>query len=363
MHQDKFSRYTFYLLLTAALLWFLVWAKSLLVPMVFGVFTAFLMLPVCQKMERKGLSKTLSALVAITVVGIALAGLLWFLSIQFISFNEELPLLSEKLNQRFFEIQAFVSSKFGVSEKDQLVWIEKQLLSLISSSGDFATSIFSATGSFLISATLVPIYAFFFIYYRGKVKHFMNMVTPKEKQQTAGEILKTTSEISYKYLLGLIADIAILSVLNSIGFLALGINHAIFLGITAALLNVIPYVGVLIGSIIPVALALITKDSIWIAVGALAVCVVVQFLDNNFITPLVIGAAVSVNPLATTIALILGGMMWGLAGMMLFIPLLGVLKVVFDRVENLKPLGYLIGEQDIPGAVISRRKNRKKQEP
>jgi predicted PurR-regulated permease PerM len=70
-----------------------------------------------------------------------------------------------------------------------------------------------------------------------------------------------------------------------------------------------------------------------------------------------------VNPLATTIALILGGMMWGLAGMMLFIPLLGVLKVVFDRVENLKPLGYLIGEQDIPGAVISRRKNRKKQEP
>jgi predicted PurR-regulated permease PerM len=144
--------------------------------------------------------------------------------------------------------------------------------------------------------------------------------------------------------------------LNSIGFLALGINHAIFLGITAALLNVIPYVGVLIGSIIPVALALITKDSIWIAVGALAVCVVVQFLDNNFITPLVIGAAVSVNPLATTIALILGGMMWGLAGMMLFIPLLGMLKVVFDRVDGLKPLGYLIGEQDIPGAVISRRK-------
>ena len=358
MTSDKYARYSFYLVFTVVLGFVLIWAKSLLVPLVFGVFAAFLLLPACQWMERKGVSKSISALLSISMLGIVLIGLLWFMSIQFISFREELPMFVEKLNEKFQLIQAFVSENYGISKKDQLVWLENQLLSFISSGGDLAASVFNATGNFLVNATLIPIYAFFFIYYRGKVKQFMTMVTPVEKHAATLSILKSTSEVSYKYLLGLVADIAILATLNSIGFLILGINHAIFLGITAGLLNVIPYVGVLIGSIIPVAIALITKDSIWIAVGALSVCVVVQFLDNNFITPLIIGSAVSVNPLATTIALVLGGMMWGLAGMMLFIPMLGVLKVIFDRVDGLQPLGYLIGEQEKPGTIKGKRRKK-----
>jgi predicted PurR-regulated permease PerM len=125
----------------------------------------------------------------------------------------------------------------------------------------------------------------------------------------------------------------------------LGINHAILLGVIAGFLNIIPYIGVLIGSLFPIVMALLTKDSIWIAVGALGVCVVVQFLDNNFITPNVVGSSVSINPLATLIVLVIGGMLWGVAGMMLFIPYLGMLKVVLDNVDGLKPFGYLIGEE------------------
>jgi predicted PurR-regulated permease PerM len=158
------------------------------------------------------------------------------------------------------------------------------------------------------------------------------------------EVVGKISKITQHYLSGLLIDIAILSVLNSTGFLLLGLDYAILLGVLAAVLNIIPYIGVMVGSLFPVAIALLTKDSVMVAAGALAVCVVVQFVDNNFITPKVVGSSVNLNPLATLLILIAGGLVWGVAGMMLFIPLLGMLKVVFDNVEKLKPYGYLIGE-------------------
>jgi predicted PurR-regulated permease PerM len=173
----------------------------------------------------------------------------------------------------------------------------------------------------------------------------MKHMTPTDKHSWMMDVMHRTSQVSQKYLVGLLIDITILAVLNSIGFLILGINHAILLGVIAGLLNIIPYIGVLIGSIFPIFMALLTKDSIWIAIGALAVCVFVQFLDNNFITPKVVGSAVSINPLATMIALLIGGSVWGVAGMMLFIPFLGMVKVILDNVESLRPFGFLIGEE------------------
>lgn len=342
---------------------FMVYAKSIMAPIVIGIFTAFLLLPACRWLEKRSVPPTLAALTSIMVTGIFIALLLWFMSYQFMSFSEELPLMKEKLNEKFMALQSMVTNHFGISKQDQLQWLEKQILSAITSSGQFAADFFSATGNFIAAATLVPIYAFFFIYYRKKFKNFIKMVTPATKHEKAMAILETTSTVSFRYLMGLSIDIAILSILNSIGFLLLGINHAIFLGIVAGLLNVIPYVGVIIGGIIPVLIALITKDSIWFAVGAFGVCVVVQFLDNNFITPKVIGSAVSVNPLASTIALLVGALAWGLLGMMLSIPLTGVLKVVCDRVDSLKPFGYLLGEQEILGGIKKRKKRTPAQQP
>ncbi len=363
MGTDRLIRTTCIVLLCLAGVAFMVYAKSIMAPIVIGIFTAFLLLPACRWLEKRKVPATLSALITITLTGVTIALLLWFLSYQFMSFSEELPLMREKLNEKFMALQSLVTNSFGISKQDQLQWLERQILSAISSSGQFAADFFSATGNFIAAATLVPIYAFFFIYYRKKFMNFIKMVTPPNRHEKAIAILETTSTVSYRYLVGLSIDIAILSVLNSIGFLLLGINHAIFLGIVAGLLNVIPYVGVIIGGIIPVMIALITKDSIWFAVGAFGVCVVVQFIDNNFITPKVIGSAVSVNPLASTIALLVGALAWGLLGMMLSIPITGVLKVVCDRVDSLKPFGYLLGEQEILGGIKKRKRQTSVQQP
>ncbi len=319
--------------------------SSFLIPVSIGVLLTFLLMPISRWLESKRVPRTIAIILSIIFMMVVVIGLLLFLSSQFMSFSADMPLLKEKLAEKFAIFQQMFENRFNVSEGKQIAWLEKQMIARMESSGQIFKNIFSATGNFLAAATLIPIYIFFFTFYRHKFKDFVKLVTPTDQHDLTITVMRRTSEVSQKYLVGLLIDISILGVLNSIGFLILGINHAILLGVIAGLLNIIPYIGVLIGSIFPIIMALLTKDSIWIAGGALGVCVFVQFLDNNFITPKVVGSAVSINPLATMIALLIGGALWGVAGMMLFIPFLGMLKVIFDNVEQFRPYGFLIGEE------------------
>ena len=142
--------------------------------------------------------------------------------------------------------------------------------------------------------------------------------------------------------------ILIIGTLDTIGLLILGIDYAFFFGFFAAFLVLIPYIGISIGSLLPILMALITKDSGWYALGVAGLFGFVQFLEGNFITPYVVGSKVCINSMAAIIALILFGNLWGIAGLILAIPLTAILKVVFDNVEALKPFGYLIGEVEFP---------------
>ncbi len=335
-----------YLFLLIMIIFILAAGRTFLVPVSIGILLTFLLMPVSRWLEKHKIPSSLAIIMSILLMVIVMGGLIFFLSSQFLSFSEDLPLLTGKLTEKFGLIQQFITDRFNVSEKRQIAWLEEQLVNTLQSSGQIFSSIFSATGTFLAAATLIPIYIFFFTFYRHKFVDFMKHMTNPDKHDWMLNVMHRTSEVSQKYLVGLLIDITILAVLNSIGFLILGINHAILLGVIAGLLNIIPYIGVLIGSIFPIFMALLTKDSIWIAFGALGVCVFVQFLDNNFITPKVVGSAVSINPLATMIALLIGGSVWGVAGMMLFIPFLGMLKVILDNVEALRPFGFLIGEEN-----------------
>ncbi|MBL0343526.1 MAG: AI-2E family transporter [Bacteroidetes bacterium] len=340
-----YFKVTTYLFLIIMIVFVMYVGKTFLIPVSLGILLTFLLLPISRWLENKGTPKTLAIIMSIILMLLLLFGLIYFFSSQIMSFSEDAPLLKEKLIEKFTVIQHFISEKFNVSEGKQIAWLEEQILNTMQSSGEIFSNIFSATGIFLAAATLIPIYIFFFTYYKHKIVDFMKYISPVDKHDQILHVIRRTSQVSQKYLVGLLIDICILAILNSIGFLILGIKHAILLGVIAGLLNIIPYIGVLIGSVFPIVMALITKDSIWIAFGALCVCVFVQFLDNNFITPKVVGSAVSINPLATMIALLIGGTLWGVAGMMLFIPYLGMLKVIFDNVEQFRPFGFLIGEE------------------
>lgn len=336
---------TIYLLLVLLIITLLSIGSTFFIPFCIALLFASLLYPVSAKLEKWGLWRAPSIILSILLAMIVFGAVIFFISNQIMSFTKDAPALKQNIFEKLNGIQVYISSEFHIDEQRQITWMKQRLQGIMESGGAILSSVFTLTGTIIAGMGIIPIYIFFLTYYRDKFQKFIFKISKEEQHAHILNIVERTSKVSAKYIRGLLIDIAILSVLNSTGFLLLGLKHAVLLGVIASILNIIPYIGVLIGSIFPVLIALLTKDTLWYAAGAAGVCVLVQFLDNNFITPKVVGSSVSINPLATLIALIIGGLIWGVAGMMLFIPFLGMLKVVFDNIQSLQPYGYLLGEE------------------
>ena len=327
-----------------AVLTILIMGKDLLLPLMIAIFFTFLLYPISRKFESFKIPRALSIIVSILFSIIIFGGLIYFFINQLNSFSEDLPQLKNQIAIKGSRVLEWIELRTNISQENQILWLKEKAVNSAKSSPEMLMGIFTSTGSFIASLALIPFYIFFLTYFREKYKRFIILVAEENNKQTI-EIIKKISLVSRRYLKGIFLDVLILSVLGSIGYLILGIEHAILFAVIAAMLNIIPYIGVLIGSLLPVIMALITKDDIGYAFGAIGVAVAVQMIDNNFISPYVVGSSVSINPLTAIIALIIGALVWGTAGMILSIPLTGMLKVVFDNIDSLKPYGYLIGEE------------------
>lgn len=321
-------------------------AQPVLLPLAVAILFSFLLMPISQKLEDWKVPRGLAIVISLFVAVLVVAGLMYFFYSQILLFVNDWPELSKQMSAKIDKIYAFINEKFNYSEVEQKNWISERLQSAGSSAASYALGIFSATGSFIASIALLPIFIFFLTYYRDKYKHFVElMADDEEKAGKALEIIKKITRVSQKYLKGLFLVIVILSILNSTGFLLLGLRHAILFGVLLAMLNIIPYIGILIGSIFPIMMALITEDQIGIAIGVLGVTVFVQFLENNFITPNVVGSSVSINPFTAILGLTTSALIWGIIGMIIALPFIGMMKVAFDHIGPLKPWGYLMGEE------------------
>ncbi|MFI5219156.1 MAG: AI-2E family transporter, partial [Bacteroidia bacterium] len=280
---------TIKLLLLALVVLAMVMAREFLIPFTIAVFFTFLLMPVSRKLIQfrfpRGVAIIISILLAIAVFG----GLIYFLYTQIESFAEEMPALKKQLSEKWESIQQFIYHKFNITKRAQSHWLDQKLQETAQSGDTYLLGVFTATGSFIASVALIPVYIFFLTYYKEKFKEFILLVSKSRNPEVNLDILRKISTVSQKYLKGLMLDVLILSVLNSTGFLLLDLDHAILFGVIASILNIIPYVGVLIGSILPITMALLTKDEISYAIGVAIVTQVVQFIDNNFITPYVVG--------------------------------------------------------------------------
>lgn len=343
--QPFYFQATIKLMLAGLIVAFLILAQNILIPFTIAVFFTFLLMPVSRKLEQWKLPKSLAILISIILAFIVVAFVLYFFVDQIISFANDWPTLQKTFDAKWESLQQFISETFHVSRIEQKAWLTTKIKENASTGGVLVLGLFSATTSFLASFALIPIYVFFLTLYEDKFKEFIRLITKGDKNEHVLLIVKDVSVVSQKYVMGIFLDVCILSVLNSTGFLILGLPHAILFGVLASVLNIIPYIGVLIGSTLPILMALLTKDSMSYAVAAGAICVFVQFLDNNFITPYVVGSSVSINPLTATVVLIASSLIWGVSGMVLCLPLTGMAKVVCDHVESLKPYGFLLGEE------------------
>lgn len=345
--QPLFVKISLVLISVAIIVVALELGDSLLVPLCFSFLFALLLHPLCNKLESLRLPRVLAIFICLITVMISVGVLLYFISSQLLSFGADLPELQKKLGLLLEQMHSFISQTFGIAKTSQVSWLQTSMDTMIQSSGAFFTSMLAYTTSTFADLGLMPVFIFFFLYYRTFFKQFLNKLFIKTPNQQITHIMYKIQNVVKNYILGLLLVMVIIAILNTVGLLLLDIRYAFFFGALAALLNIIPYLGIIIGSAFPILIALLTKDSIWYAVGVAGVFTVVQLLEGNFITPNIVGSKVSVNPLAAIIALLFGGMLWGPAGMILSIPFTAILKVILDNIEPLEPFGFLLGEPPV----------------
>lgn len=334
------------LLSVTIIVYWLVVLQDVLVPVLIAMILSMSIFPLANWLEVKGLGRVWAVTVTLILFTAVAVGVIWLASTQIANFGEMIPQLEKRILEWFNQIQRWGENTLHVAKQAQITQLKKYGTGMLSSGGTLFTTALSTTGSVLGNLSLIPIYMFFFLYYRDFFKMFFYKVFKNISRRRVDAVLTKIYEVVHSYLTGLITVTLIVGTLNTIGLLVLDIDYAVFFGFLAAALLVIPFVGILIGSILPIIIALITKDSPMYAVGVAGVFVFVQFLEGNFITPQIVGSKVSINGLVAIIALLLGSALWGLAGMALSLPTVAILKVVFDAVPELKPYAYVLGEPD-----------------
>lgn len=319
--------------------------KPVVVPLLIAGIMSVAVFPLVRIFEvRLKFNRLFSALVSILILLLVIFALVIFIGYQLSDIVSKSDSYVEKLNEIYQDGMHQFEAKFGI-KKNELSGSNFNMGKSIKDNFDSIMQFITASGSVFSDLILIPLYMFFFLLYRKFFKSFIFRVFAKEGNSNKIKfILNKLYEVQLNYLLGLITVMGIVGVLNSIGLLALGIENPFFYGFLAAFLLLIPYIGILIGSVIPALIALVTKDSAWYSVGVIGVFMFIQFLEGNFITPKITGSKVSINSLVAIVSLIIFSMLWGIAGMILALPITASLKILFDTNANLKPYGFLLGE-------------------
>ena len=342
--QSPIIYYTFLLIGLSLLVFVLRKLDGVLLPILFAGLLSVLLLPLVTRLERWNFTRIWAIIVTLLLLVAALAGLFYLFGTQLMTLRDELPKLQAKSLVYFDQIQQWASAKFGYQPMSKEELIDSSMKSVKKSAGGYLGSTLSTTATVLSVTTLIPIYIFCFLYYRDHMRQFLFRFVAPDKRTTVLHTMDNIQTVVQAYIQGLLTVIVIVSVLNAIGLLLLGVKFAIFFAVFASVLAIIPYIGIMVGSAIPALVTLVETGSPGKAAAVVGVFMTVQFLEGNFITPLITGSKVSINPMAAIIALILGGELWGTPGMILSIPLIAVLKVVFDASKATEPWGFLLGD-------------------
>jgi predicted PurR-regulated permease PerM len=321
----------------------LFFGRDIFIPISFALLISFILYPVCIWMQRRGMGKLTAIIIALSLLIIVGLLLVVLLVTQTLSFLQEWPLLQTKLVAVTEEISALMTDR-GITKEQQTSWI----YSVANQAGGKALQVVSNTiSASLFSAVmlvLILVYAILILYYRDQWMAIIYRIFPNERRDSLRNMVTLTIQTYYNFIMGMGIVYLIVGTLNSIGLLLLGVPHAILFGFIASVLTFIPYVGITIGSLLPIAMAWITYDSIWYPVGIIGVFTFVQYLEANVIFPLAVSQRLNVNTFVMLVAIFAGGLLWGMAGMILFVPFVGILKLVADHNPRWKTLSMMLGQ-------------------
>jgi predicted PurR-regulated permease PerM len=318
-------------------------AKGIVVPIVFAIIIAIVLHPVVNFFVRRRINRVIAIVITLflTFLVIAAFGLLFFS--QASRFSESWPILVDKLTEIFNQTITWASGYFDINAHKIHEWFTNTKVELINSSSAAIGKTIITVGNLVIVLFLVPVYIIMLLYYHPILIEFIHMVFGTSDQSQVSRIISQTKTVIQRYLIGLVIEAVIVAILNSVALLILGIEYAILLGIIGALLNVIPYIGGIVGVAIFMVVALVTKSPVYM-IYIIVIYSIIQFIDNHYIVPKIVASKVKINALFAIIVVIAGNALWGIPGMFLSIPLLAIVKLICDNIEPLKPWGFLLGD-------------------
>lgn len=322
-------------------------AGFLLMPLALALLLSILLLPLCRFLESIYIPRLPAVLLTLFITFIVISGVGFGISLLIADLAEDIPQIGEKLLGVVDTFQVFLKDNLGLQPQFQSDYIKDSLGSIMRRGSTFFSGTLSATANAFSFAVIFLISVFFFLYYRSFFRKFLYKVFNDSFHKTLSKLLTETKKLASGYITGLLLMMLIIAILNTLGLWILGIDYPVLWGLLSGLLAVIPYIGITLGALLPLLFALVTTDSLLYPLGVVLIFGFVQFLEGNFITPNIMSKNVSLNPYAVIIAIFIGGQLWGIAGIILFIPYLAILKNILDEFEETRAIGFLLGNAKI----------------
>jgi putative permease len=319
-------------------------AKSVLVPLIFASLICIVLMTPCDYMEHHRVPRSVAAIICLVAAITVVFTIFYFISSQIVNFRNDLPQLGQQLFDGIHTLQLWIQQKFHLRASVVKNYLDSATSETLTHTSTLLGTTFSTVGSTIIYLVLIPIYTFLLLLYRSMIVTFLLRSFSEQHSPVVHTILGKTKAVIKGYIVGLGIEMLIVAMMIFVGFSVLGVKYALLLAVIVAVLNLIPYLGIFTALVLSL-LITFTTDSTGTVLGVAIVVVCTHLIDSNFLLPKVVGSKVKINALVTILGVILGENLWGISGMFLAIPIIALLKVVFDSVETLNAWGFILGDE------------------
>lgn len=298
--------------------------------------------PIVGFFESKMRHRILAIFTSYLLAVVPLFAILFFFFNQTRILFNNLPSVRERLNQVLVSISDWSDQKFNLEADATLSWISENILAASDISMGLVRDSLQSTTNVLANMVLIVVITYFMLLYSTAFKNFLLVQVNAKRREKVGQLLDQIQNITKRYMLGQGLVIIILGLLIGSGLWLIGVPYPFFWGFLAGFLEVIPYVGTSIGGVLPSFYMMMVSETIWQPLAVIGLYIVVQQIEGNFISPNIMGKSVRINPLFIILGLFLGGIMWGIPGMILALPILAISKEIFRSFDIFAPLSYLM---------------------
>ena len=353
MELKTFTNLPFYIKLAAVLFslfalgYLVIIAKEILSPLIFSCLFSILLLPLAQFFEnRLRLPRSAASMLSVLLLLSFIGGLIYVIGSQIADLAKDWPEFQAQISRSLWEFRGWVQDNFHITRGKQLHVVNSAASKVLSPDAAAVGATVLSLSSILLFLVFTFIYSFFFLLYRSLIMKFLESVFLEENKTMVHQIIEQVQFIIRKYIIGLLIEMAIVAAGVSVAFSIMGVKYAILLGLITGLFNVIPYIGIFTALVISSVVTLGTSPDSTRVIWVMITLVVTHLVDSNVLLPLVVGSKVRINALITVLGVVIGEMIWGIPGMFLSIPVIAVLKIIFDRVESLQSWGIILGDED-----------------